>query len=44
MVLPPLTFMVYPTMNVRGVSTVYRTPGVPKNYLVIVPFFSISPP
>ena len=32
MVLPSLTFMVDPTMNVRGGSTILRTPGVPKNY------------
>ena len=35
MVLPPLTFMMDPTMNVREWSTILRTPGVPKNYSYI---------
>ena len=39
MVLPPLTFMVDLTMNVRGGSTIYGAPGVPKNFLVIILFF-----
>ena len=32
MVLPPLTFIVNPSMNVRRGSTILRTQGVPKNY------------
>ena len=31
-VLPPLTFMMDPTMNVRGGSTILRISGVSKNY------------
>ena len=44
MVLPPLTFMVDlimnlmsgPIMNVRGGSTIFRVPGVPKNYSQVI--------
>ena len=32
MVLPPLIFMMDPTMNVREMSTILYTPGIPKNY------------
>ena len=32
MVLPPFTFIVDPTMNVRGGNTILYTSGVPKNY------------
>ena len=28
----PITFMVDPTINVRGWSTIHRASGVPKNY------------
>ena len=31
MVFPPLTLIVEPTINVRGGSTNYRTPGIPFN-------------
>lgn len=43
MMLPPLTFMMDPTMNLmsgphheckRRESTILRTPGVPKNYSI----------
>ena len=32
MVLPPLAFMMDPTMNVRGGSTILHAPRAPKNY------------
>ena len=41
MVLPPLTFMVSPTINVRGGNTILSAPKVPKNYSLETTFVNL---